>query len=107
MGLIRNGKKNLVSLSGNHDLDLLLTKNDMSISHWNLLMKCYHNGQCYSDVKLAKQYFHIEHENKALQYLLNCGIERDKFIDDNGDINSSNIELYYLWLLSGDIQELN
>lgn len=109
----KDGTRKIQVLSGDHDEDYFLTKNDMSESHWTMLMSCHHQGQCDEDTSEAIKYFHIEDELKALNYLIECGIERDRFLDDDElpidhddqVIDSEAVYMYYLWMLSGDIQE--
>ena len=101
-------------LSGDHDQDLFGDiKNEMSESHYELLMGCYHVGQCYEDCVEAAQYFDFPsyqaYEN-ALNYLLECGIEKETFETDleyyTTPYNPDTILQYYLWILSGDIQTM-
>ena len=104
--LIRCGTRVYYTLSGEIDDDSFLTSKDMSESHWNLLMNCHHSGQCDEDAQQACGYFEIANYDKALEYLLDCGIESDRFKDDEGERDDDAVIMYYLWMLSGDIQEL-
>jgi hypothetical protein len=87
------------TLSGDHDEDLFLTHKDMHEDNWAALMCCYHQGPCDSDVKNAEEFFDVRSIEKAKNYLISCGVEREK-------LNTfSSVKFYYLWILSGDIQE--
>lgn len=99
-------------LSGNHDEDYFLTEDDLG-EHFELLDACHHQGQCDDDVNEAKKYFSIKDMVSATNYLIGCGIERDRFgikskgyvkkLKEIGDLDA--VYMYYLWMLSGDIQE--
>lgn len=112
----KTGCRNIKTLSGNHDEDIFLTKDDMSASHWELLMGCYHQGQCDDDTEEAAKYFEITDYVKAVNYLIDCGIERERFLFEGvkypdraktrDEIRDESAVLqYYLWILSGDIQD--
>lgn len=105
--LLTSGCKIYHSLSGDHDTDYFLTQNDMSESHWSLLLACHHTGQCDDDTYQASQYFEIIDYKKAYKYLIECGLERETFRrkDDKRSKDYNKILQYYLWLLAGDIQE--
>ena len=97
-------------LSGDHDTDMFLTKSDMSESHWQLLMGCYHPGACDDDAAEASLYFDFKGDSsKALRYLIDCGCEPEQFEDINDEYttgkNEDAILRHYLWMISGDIQE--
>lgn len=94
------------TLTGDHDTDLFLTATDMTPGQWETLMSCHHQGSCDSDVSDARSLFTIEDHQSAMDYLIGCGIESDRFIDEDGDIDADAVEEYYLWILAGDIQEL-
>ena len=108
--LIINGTKRYFTLTGDGDQDLFLTKDDMSESHWELLMACYHQGQCEDDCNDASEYFEIEDIEKARTYLVECGIDEETFQDTEeeytSNINESMVVTCYLWVLSGNIQEM-
>lgn len=86
-------------LSGDHDEDYFLTSSDMSSFHWDMLLSCYHQGACDDDTLEAARYFEITDEEKAREYLLAAGIEPEKLED------STSLAQFYLWVLSGDIQD--
>jgi hypothetical protein len=86
-------------LSGDHHFDLF-GKLNMSNSHFELLMACHHQGVCDDDCEEASKYFEIENYETAKKYLLDCGIEEESIGDDEAILK------YYLWILSGDIQEM-
>jgi len=93
-------------LSGNHDDDYFLSQDDMSEELWDVLMSCHHQGQCDDDCSNASSYFEIKDILKAKEYVLNCGVDEDSLIDDSEDhADEELIFNYYIWLLSGDIQE--
>jgi len=101
------------TLSGNHDEDYLLSKEEMSESHWELLMSCHHQGECDSDTEEASNYFDIKDYDEAKEYLISCGIDDEKLLelydyeDEDSEMvnNEEAILKYYLWMLSGNIQE--
>jgi hypothetical protein len=94
------GTKNQFYLSGNRDEDRFLTENDMSVSHWELLMGCSHQGQCDEDVEQAAQYFEVKCYESIRQDLKEYGAWSDEELQDDEE----NLKRY-LWTLSGDIQE--
>ena len=109
-------RKKIHVLTGDHDQDYFLTQEDMSEDHWNMLMSCHHQGRCDDDCEEAVKYFHIENEIRAVNYLIECGIERERFLIDGIEYpervtsvdqirDREAVEKYYLWILSGDIQE--
>lgn len=97
-----------------HDDDYFLKREDMSEAHWNLLMACHHQGRCDEDTEEAAKYFQFPSDDaivKACEYLIECGVESERFlIDDDEPVSYENIEdddvvmQYYLWMLAGDIQ---
>jgi hypothetical protein len=87
------------TLTGRHDEDMFLTVSDMSSAHWELLMGCYHTGECDDDCEEAAKYFELQDYSTAKSYLTGCGIEKEGLQDDESILK------YYLWWLSGDIQE--
>lgn len=107
------GTKIYHTLSGDHDEDYFLTQDDMSEGHWEMLMSCHHQGQCDDDCSEASKYFEIKDYDSAKNYLVGCGIEEEKFLElyddedeDSKMVNNEDTILnYYLWMLSGDIQE--
>lgn len=105
--LLVNGTRKQHYLTGDHDEDYFIGPDDMSLSHWQLLMGCYHQGQCHDDCEEAAKYFEIKDYKKAFNYLVECGIERDTFLDsdDKRRKDESKILEYYLWILAGDIKE--
>ena len=115
MTLIRQGTRVMHTLTGNYDEDVFLTKDDMGEKHWELLMGCYHQGQCDEDTEEAAKYFQFKNDQgyvDAVNYLIDCGIESEKFLEDEEeDVSYGNIAdddlvmQYYLWMLSADIQE--
>ena len=117
MTLIRQGTRVMCTLSGNYDEDIFLTKEDMGESHWELLMGCYHQGQCEEDTEEAARYFQFPSDEalvNACQYIVGCGIESERFTGKDlssygityDDITDEDAVMqYYLWMLSADIQE--
>lgn len=93
-------------LSGDRDHDQFLTSDDMNELQYETLMSCYHQGQCHGDTLAASEIIGIEDYDKALEYLLDIGLDEDKFKYDDGTNDEDEILLYYLWIISGDIQEL-
>ncbi len=113
-----NGTRKYHTFSGDHDNDYFEGEDDMSPSHWELLMGCHHQGSCDNDTEEASKYFEIEDYIKAVNYLIDCGIERERFLGEESEIkypqnvtSEDQIEdrdavlTYYLWVLAGDIQE--
>lgn len=92
-------------LSGDHDLDMLLSANEVGHDSWQILMGCYHQGSCDDDCEFATRFFDLKDYDKAYDYLECCGIEMDDFLDKDGEKNEDRVLLYYLWILSGDIQK--
>lgn len=92
-------------LTGYHDEDYFLTVNDMPTPHWEALESCYHQGQCDEDCEFAKKYFDIKDYALTVNYLIDCGIERERFFDVYDDIDEDAVLSYYLWMLSGDFHE--
>lgn len=105
--LIRNGTKLFYTLDGDRDHDRFLEKSDMSKSHWELLKSCFHQGPCDSDVAQAMEYFEISDYQKALDSLVSLGLEKEKFEDEEFNLNEDEILRYYLWSIAGDIFELD
>jgi hypothetical protein len=111
--LILNGTRIYHTLSGDHDEDYFLNESDMSQEHWALLMSCHHQGACDEDAEEAAKYFEIKDYVKAVNWLIDAGIERDRFLVDGTERCTSRDQIkdedavlqYYLWLLAGDIQE--
>jgi hypothetical protein len=105
----------IFELSGDHDDDYFLSQDDMSQEHWDVLMSCYHQGACDDDARSAMRYFDIKDLVRAVNWLIETGIERDRFCDDLKypervtsedqikDVDA--VYMYYLWILSGDLQE--
>ena len=105
MSLVNSvGTRDIRYLSGDIDNDRFLTKNDLGESHYDLLMNCYHQGQCDDDVSEASKYFEIKDYDKAREYLSNTGLYHD-FLNEDDEIDEEKILEYYLWVLSGDIQD--
>jgi len=102
-------------LSGDMDNDSFLTENDMPENNWNMLLGCSHQGKCDEDVKEAVKVFDIADYDKALRYIVDCGLDEDDFLElyDFGDEesllvnNEERILEYYLWLLAGNIKDNN
>lgn len=105
--LILNGTRVQHYLSGDHDSDYFKTEDDMSESHWDLLMSCHHRGSCDDDTEEAARYFEIKDYKAAFKYLVDAGIERENLLDedDKRRKDESKILQYYLWILAGDIQD--
>lgn len=108
------GCRNIKYLSGKSDEDSFLTQSDMSKGHWSLLMSCYHSGACDDDCDEAAKYFEIKDDEgyvSAVNYLIDAGIDRDKLVindchpDTYENLESETVLKYYLWMLSGDIQD--
>lgn len=84
-------------LSGDHDNDMFLTDKDMNSVQWDILMGCSHQGQCDEDCEYAMEYFEIKDIDSAREYVNSFGLDIEQ---DDETITS-----YYLWMVSGDIQE--
>jgi hypothetical protein len=91
-------------LTGNHDEDFFLTVDDMPKENWDALMSCYHSGACDDDVDYASKYFEITDFQSAFNYIVECGLEKEEFMN-NSKLDEERIIAYYLWILSADIQE--
>jgi hypothetical protein len=109
------GRKMFTFSEQGHEDDYFLTRDDMSESHWEMLMRCHHEGSCDDDASEAAKYFQFPSEEatlKAAKYIVECGIEQDRFFqDDECELTWENLNdedavmLYYLWTLSADLQE--
>ena len=55
-------------LSGDRDHDQFLDKNDLG-EHFEILMSCYHQGQCDDDCENALEYFEIDNIPKTKEYI--------------------------------------
>lgn len=109
--ITKTGTRIIHYLSGNHDQDSFLDRTCMSNAHFDLLMGCYHQGDCEEDCEEASKYFEITDYEAARDYLISTGLDHD-FLeeDDYGDpiedsLDEPKILLYYLWLIAGDIKE--
>jgi hypothetical protein len=76
-----------------------------------MLMSCYHSGSCDAECEDASRHFDIEDYFEARDYLVGCGIEWEKFHpdatdEDDGDLDSEAVLMYYLWILAGDIHDM-
>lgn len=89
------------SLSGRLDEDMFLTEGNMSKEHWEMLMGCYHQGRCDDDTLAALEYFEIKDIEVALECLQETGL------DDMESKDNEELSQYYLWILSGDIQNMD
>jgi hypothetical protein len=100
-------------LSGYHEEDYFLEPSDMTEDQWNTLMSCHHQGACDDDAEFATKQFLIKDLVKAVNYVIDCGVERERFgvatkerVKDLKEIGDTHaVQIYYLWILSGDIQE--
>jgi hypothetical protein len=98
--LIQSGCKVQFYLSGNRNEDRFLGPKDMSESHWELLMGCYHQGACDVDVEEAARYFEVKDFEAIRENLKEFGAWDDsELADDEANLHR------YLWTLSADIQE--
>lgn len=84
-------------LSGHRDTDLFLTDNDMNSVQWGILMSCSHVGQCDDDCEYAMKHFKVNDIESACEYVNSFGL--------NISQDDETIVSYYLWMISGDIQE--
>ena len=76
----------------------------MGDKFFDILMSCHHSGSCDNDCDNAADYFEVEDIQVANKYLIDCGIEDSTFEVENGE---QVVKMYYLWMLSGDIQDIN
>ena len=88
-----------VVLSGHFDRDGELTKKSIGAFHWSMLMGCHHQGSCDEDAAEAARFFDITDLNNARDELEGYGIDGDCLVEDE------DVCLYYLWTLSGNLQE--
>ena len=86
-------------LIGDHDEDYFLTKDNLGAFHWEMLLGCYHQGQCDDDCIEAAKFFDIKDYEKAKRYLEECGASEENIENDE------DVLVYYLWMLSGNIQD--
>lgn len=101
--------KNKYELTGQHDEDYFLSLDDMSQEFFEVLMACHQQGECESYCQDAREFFTLKNHEAAADYLIDCGIERERFYieDEEGQqsLDTEAVELYYLWILAGDIRE--
>lgn len=91
--------KKLFTLTGDLDQDRFLSAESMSNFHWELLTGCYHQGQCEQDCREAEPFFEIEDMTRAIECLKDYDLSDIDYEDD------TDITIYYLWLLAGDLHE--
>jgi hypothetical protein len=67
---------------------------------------CTHQGDCTEDVELwlTALNFNVDVE-AGFDYLKSCGLDMEHFIDDIGEINENEVNLFCLWIACGNIKD--